>query len=54
MRQNHLGFDMKTKRLITMKIQAQTFGKPRDSRSTKLPLYESWEDLLDVYSSTAP
>ena len=50
----HLGFDKKTGKLITMKIQAQTFGKPRDSRTEKLPVYDAWESFLDEFSETAP
>ena len=37
-----------------MKIQAQTYGKPRDSRTEKLPVYDAWETLLDEFSETAP
>ena len=50
----HLGFDKKTGKLITMKIQAQTFGNPRDSRAEKLPVYDAWESFLDEFSETAP
>ena len=49
-----MGIDKKTKKLITMKIQAQTYGKPRDSRTEKLPVYDAWETLLDEFSETAP
>jgi len=34
-----LGFDDSTGRLVMMRINAQTFGKRRDSRGQKLPLY---------------
>ena len=41
-----LGFDKVSQKLITMKIQVQTYGALRDSRKDKLPAWNSWELFL--------